>query len=400
MTAPVETGLTPAQIATIIALVQAQAALRQQLRDAAVQAAVAAFSALPNWWDPARIDRAITQALRVIQPTQRQAARVTDAYLARVASTMLGRTVRPAGAVDVTRLRRQMTEKLIRELADGRREPAWVELGSTDDSRARRDDRGELRERLDDFVGDVEYALEELDRGRDRRTAFLDPREPYGRVADQHRRQVSIEGATEDVAGRKALVRIAAIAATDVTLAIREQWRKSGGSIPGITGWRRIVRPELSQNGPCGLCVVAADRKYKKEDLQPIHDNCVCEVLPIIGDRDPGLRLNEDDLRALYRAAGGTGGRGLIENVRVALTEHGELGPVLVNADQHHRGPVEVARAMHPDRRVRAREQREALAVTLARLQRRAELGEDVERAMNRALAAIDRHERVLAAAA
>lgn len=381
---PPAAGLTVAQMATLLALVQAQAALRKQLRDTAVAAAVAAFAAIPNWWDTPKVVKAIEQALRLVQPTQRQAARVTDAYLARVASVMTGRTVRPAGAVDVTRLRRSMPDQLIRDLATGRRRPAWLDLGdSVDGPNA-------------DINADVTFALADTDRGHDRRATFTDPREVYGRVADQARRQIVAESATQERASRKALVRVAAIAETDITLAVREQWRKSGGLIPGITGFRRILHPELSETGPCALCVVAADRVYKKQDLIPIHDRCVCEVLPVIGAMDPGINLNADDLAALYGAAGGTGAIGL-HRVRVALTEHGELGPVLVNADQRFRGPADVARATSPDRATRARAQLASLEAQFVILQHRAARGEDVTRPLEWHTQAITRYERELA---
>lgn len=383
-TPPPGGGLTATQMVTLLALVKAQAALRKQLRDTAVAAALAAFSGIPNWWDTPKVVKAIEQALRMIQPAQRQAARVTDAYLARVASVMTGRTVRPAGAVDVTRLRRSMPDRVLRDLADGRRRPAWLELGDSIDGPNA------------DINRAVEFALADTDRGHDRRTTFTDPREVYGRVADQARRQIIAESATQERANHKALVRITALAETDITLAVREQWRKSGGLIPGITGFRRILHPELSQTGPCALCVVAADRVYKTKDLLPIHDLCVCEVLPVIGAKDPGINLNADDLAALYQAAGGTGAIGL-HRVRVALTEHGELGPVLVNAEHRFRGPADVARATSPDRATRARAQLTALEAQFVILQRRAAAGEDVTRPLEWHTRAIDRYERELA---
>lgn len=375
MTAPVQpyvpprpdSGLSAAQIAAIVALVDTQARLRGQLRDTAVAAAVAAFEALTSWWSPPAVKRAITEALRVVQPSQRTAARLTDAYIARAATVLTGRTVRPAGVVDVTRLRRGMSDRTARDLVSGRRNPPRLELGSTE-------------------TGPTADVDAELDWVLDDDEDWLEPSDAYGRVADQYRFNVVADDATEDEARRKALVRIAAVAATDVQLAVREQVRRSLGRIPGITGYRRILRPELSEEGPCGLCVVAADRLYKKEDLLPIHDRCVCDVLPVIGKLDPGVQLNLDDLQALYEAAGSTGGGkrqgGALKKIRVVLTEHGEVGPVLVDGDQNFRGPVEVARARHPDRQVRLAAQLEAFEERLGRLLRRQQSGEDVDRAV------------------
>jgi hypothetical protein len=364
---PVDSGLSAAQIAAIIALVDAQARLRGQLRDTAVAAAVAAFEALTDWWSTPAIKRAIADALRVVQPSQRTVARLTDAYIARAATVLTGRTVRPAGVVDVTRLRRDMSERTARELVAGRRTPPRLELGTTETGPAA------------DVDADVDWVLDEDD-------DWLEASDPYGRVTDQYRFNVIADDVTEDEAKRKALVRIAAVAATDIQLAVREQLRKSLGQVPGITGYRRILRPELSEQGPCGLCVVAADRLYKKEDLLPIHDRCVCDVLPVIGRLDPGIQLNYDDLRALYEAAGSTGGGkrqgGALKKIRVVLTEHGEVGPVLVDGDQNFRGPVDVARTRHPDRQVRELAKLEAFEERLGRLLRRQAAGEDVDRAV------------------
>lgn len=426
MTAPVEAPqqqLTAAKVAALIALIEAQSRVRAQLTATAVQAAVTAFTALSagDWWEADKVERAVDNALKTVQASQRLVARTTDAYLVDTVATMTGRRPSPAGAVDVTRLRRAITEAVARDLVDGRREPAYVLLGEHDpDGRrvipADTIDAPVTTAVPDPLVGETISARirreraerEAAARERDREAAVTDPAEPYGRVADGYRYQVVAEGATEEKAKRKALVRIAAIAETDVTLAVREQVRKTLGQIPGITGYRRILHPELSETGPCGLCVVAADRIYKVEDLKPIHDRCVCEVLPIIGALDPGLNLNASELEAIYDAAGGTGGEVIkggrrhsaaLKRVRVALGEHGELGPVLVDADQRYRGPREVAKTKVPDRATRARAQLDSLEEAYARLVRRQLAGEDVERPLEWQARRIDALRRELAGA-
>lgn len=372
MTAPVQTGLTAGQMATLLALVQAQAAVREQITQTAIRAALAPFAALTAWWSADAVAEAIREVLRVVQPAQTQAARVTDAYMARVLTEMTGSRVRPVGAVDVTRLRRRLPELVLEELADGRRPVKRVDLGDT-------------------FDGPADTINEPLT------SIFREDEEPdwaaagdiYGRVADSYRYQVVAEGLPEAKARQKALVRIAAVAETDVTIAVREQYRRTLFRRTEVTGWRRILHPELSKTGPCGLCVVAADRIYTKEELKPIHGRCKCEVLPILaGVGDPGLKLNEDDLAKVYEAAGGTGGEAVsrtgkrvspaLKKLRVQLVEHGELGPVLVDGDQHFRGPADVARTQTPNRATRARAQLDALVASLARLENRAERGEDV----------------------
>lgn len=336
-------ALTPAQMAMLLALVQAQARIRQQLTKTAVAAVLLPFQALSgaDWWDSGKVSAAIRQALMIIQPAQRNAVQLADLFTARAATVMTGRTVRPAGPVEVTRIRRRVPQALIEELVEQRRAPAWIELGDTWDGPAASVD--------DDAV--MAIAEQEME--------YLPPSYAYGRVADNYRYQVTVRGDSEESAQQKAIARLTAVAETDVTLAVREQYRRSMGLLQA-TGYRRILHPELSQNGPCGLCVVAADRIYKSGDLLPLHNRCVCEVLPVLGDLDPGLHLNRDDLRAVYEAAGGTR-REVLRKVRVVLAEHGELGPIIVNGDHHYRDPIDVARTRSADKRVRDQAQLDAL---------------------------------------
>ena len=385
---PPDPGMTPAQLATLLTLVQAQAALRRQITQTAVNAAVAILSVFDGWWEPRAVSAMVTRVLRVVQPAQRNAARTTAAFVARVGREMTGRPVRPVAAIDVTQLRRAITPQIARELVDGDRPVPYVILGDLDNGPSTQIDE------------DIELAV-----GDD--ADVLDPGEVYGRIAEQYRYQVAAEGKPEAKARQRALVRIEAAAATDVTAAVREQWRASMERLEAAR-YRRILHPEMSESGPCGLCVVAADRTYRVKDLQPIHKRCVCEVLPVIGDMDPGIQLNYDDLDRVYQAAGGTGGDVIkngrrhslgLKNLRVALTENAELGPYLVDADQHHRGPVEVAKTKLPDQRERLEHQLEQLDVNYAAMSRRRAAGDDsVERAMRWHANRIEELQRQLAA--
>lgn len=331
-TQPQNDQLTPAQLAALLALVKAQAAVRKQLTQAASAAALSAIAGFTAWWDADAVTQVIADILRVVQPLQRQAATITDGYLTRAATIVSGRSQRAAGAVDVRALRRAMTEELADQILAGAVQAVRVDLGGLAEHPSR-----EVQE-------SPPWGLED---GRE----ALDPAEPYGRVADGYRWQTTMAGDSPEKAQQKAGVRIAAVAETDVTLAVRAQYQKTM-SAHGAIGWRRILHPELSETGPCALCVVAADRIYNTEDLLPIHNRCVCEVLPVYVGADPGLKLNGDDLAALYQAAGGKN-REQLRQVSVVLTEHGELGPILVHGDQHYRSPEEVARAYASSRRVR-----------------------------------------------
>lgn len=386
MTAPTQQRLTAAQLTTIVALLQAQSDARARLTNAAVAAAVAPFRVFTAWWDSAAVDRAVGQVLRSIQPLQRQMARQTDVFTARVLTVLSGRNVRPVGVIDVKELRRRMPAKLVEQLADEVVEPPWVELGDVDNGPGEH-----INDEFEELVSSA-------------RAEFLNPADVYGRVADGARYDQVVNGADEVKARERALVRIGAAAHTDVTLAVRAQYERAlkDGRTVRADGWRRILRPELSQSGPCGLCVVAADRIYRRGDLLPIHDRCVCEVLPIMGDLDPGLFLNQDDLAAVYAAAGSTGGGkregGALKNIRVALTEHGELGPVLTRADQHFRGMQQVAKTRSTDRRHQVEAQLDALEKTFERLIARRRAGENVDRSYEWQSNAIDKLRAELAA--
>lgn len=375
MTAPTQQRLTTAQLAAIVALLKIQTDLRQRLTQTAVAAALAPFQGFTNWWDAAAVSKRIDLVIRTLHPTQRQMTRQTDAFNARIMTILSGRTVRPVGTVDVTKLRRVMPAKLVEQLADELVDPPWVELG---------DDVAGPSDHIDDPFEPLAPADEG---GRD---TFLNPRDVYGRVADGVRYDIVANGLEEPKARQRAMVRIAAAADTDMTLAVRAQYYKAlrEGRTVRADGWRRVLRPELSRTGPCGLCVVASDRIYKTEDLEPIHDLCKCEILPIIGDLDPGLILNVDDLEKIYGAAGGTGGdvikngkrhSGRLKAIRVVLTEHGELGPVLVDGSQHVRGMRQVAKTQSTSRRHQVEAQIESLEKTFERLIARRRAGEDVD---------------------
>ncbi|SHX31868.1 Uncharacterised protein [Mycobacteroides abscessus subsp. bolletii] len=96
-----------------------------------------------------------------------------------------------------------------------------------------------------------------------------------------------------------------------------------------IIGTRRIIHPELSSTGTCGLCIAASDRIYRVTELLPVHDKCKCTYGVVTEDFDPADQLNSMDLSQLYDDAGGTSAAHL-KRTRYRVDHHGELGPVLV----------------------------------------------------------------------
>jgi hypothetical protein len=194
----------------------------------------------------------------------------------------------------------------------------------------------------------------------------------YTRPAEVYRRTIAT-GGDEQTAIAAAVTRGEHLVDTDVMLAQR-QASQAALEDAGAKLFRRILRPELSKSGSCGLCVVASDRIYKVRELMPIHDRCHCVVAGIVGGRDPGKAINAEDLQALYAAAGSTSGDDL-KRVRVQVNEHGELGPVLTRHGDEFRAKKDVPLEKDPER---AKRMLAATLPTLHKLEERAAAGDNV----------------------
>jgi hypothetical protein len=156
------------------------------------------------------------------------------------------------------------------------------------------------------------------------------PEQEWARPAEQFRYAKS-QGASDVEAQQVAKDRAEILALDDTQLAQNKATVALLKAYPKVEGYRRVIHPELSAGGTCGLCAVAADRVYKVDRLMPVHARCKCGVLPITMQWDPGSPLNEGDLRKLYDAAGSTSGD-LLKRVRFKVEEHSELGPQLLAA--------------------------------------------------------------------
>lgn len=173
----------------------------------------------------------------------------------------------------------------------------------------------------------------------------------HTRPANTYRRAIAF-GATPRTAREKAAVRASDLMRSDVVLVQRQAAQRTLERL-GITEYRRILHPEESQSGSCGLCIVAADRKYKTRELMPIHPpSCNCGVMPVVGSWDPGINLNRAQLDKLYSHGGGSAAKDLFKT-RYKVAEHGEYGPTLVRAEDQFRGPGKVALEDDPKRAAR-----------------------------------------------
>jgi hypothetical protein len=164
--------------------------------------------------------------------------------------------------------------------------------------------------------------------------ANITPFEVYQRPATAYAYAGS-QGLTAYEAAVDARKRLAVLAESDLREANRAEAQRVYAATPKVVGYRRIIHPELSSGGTCGLCVVASQRMYKTSQLLPLHfPSCHCESMAVVQGNDPGMQLNQDDLATVYAAAGGTAADQL-RGTRIQFTEHGELGPVLVKDGDH-----------------------------------------------------------------
>lgn len=155
----------------------------------------------------------------------------------------------------------------------------------------------------------------------------------YERLGGEFRARRA-EGLTRAGALEATTRRASVMADTDLSLAFRRQV-VDFNKRRGVERYRRVIRSEK----PCGLCLAASDRLYRKANLLPLHGRCRCGVMPVTFTSDPGSTLSNDDLPALYEVAGGTSAAKL---KRVTVEQHGELGPVLTVKGQRFRGPADV----------------------------------------------------------
>ena len=160
----------------------------------------------------------------------------------------------------------------------------------------------------------------------------------------------SLEGADLDsVTGwlRAALDRLQDIASTDAQMTAH---RIALGRFEskGVTQYRRVIHPELSKTGTCGLCAVASTRTYHTSALMPLHSNCKCGVAPITKVNDVGKEISQADLERFYKLAGGNTAEAL-KGIRLQVQTNGELGPVL--ADEARKSGRTVSDWTPPDRK-------------------------------------------------
>lgn len=112
------------------------------------------------------------------------------------------------------------------------------------------------------------------------------------------------------------LDRAVGAAATDVQLAMTHGMSAYSSADTGIYGFQRVPNA-----GACQLCLIASTQRYHSGQLMPIHSHCGCGVAPLT--EPSGQIINRDRYERIKRGS----------DVKLKVRDHGELGPVLTNAD-------------------------------------------------------------------
>lgn len=156
-----------------------------------------------------------------------------------------------------------------------------------------------------------------------------DPVDVWSRPMKEYRYQVSL-GKSSEEALTAAVDRADVIAGDNLLLADRKASLDVLALSRRAVGYRRVIHPELSKGGSCGLCIAASTRIYRVGELRPIHANCECTTVPVFAGSDPGDALNGVDVAQIYKDAGNTTDSRKLKYTRYQVNDHGELGPVLV----------------------------------------------------------------------
>lgn len=139
------------------------------------------------------------------------------------------------------------------------------------------------------------------------------------------------------VAQARAEERATQMVSQDIAATMRNAQAKALDTMgSNVVGFRRVVHPELSKTGSCGLCIVASTHLYTKGELLPIHAGCKCGVAEIYEREDgvifdPGQAINDFDLDVFYADAGDSTRGWDLKRSRYQVVDHPEFGPTLVN---------------------------------------------------------------------
>jgi hypothetical protein len=136
------------------------------------------------------------------------------------------------------------------------------------------------------------------------------------------------KGLSYEEAASKALARATSTGAMDVQLSMRATAEKIDAADRNLYGYRRVA-----DAGACQFCkeVDGAYVKGSSGFVYALHNHCGCGLEPLTEPHKGAVTLPDGTEIRPY-AFGPL-------NDNVAIADHGELGPVLVDPNQHFTGP-------------------------------------------------------------
>ena len=321
--AMMRTSLTPDEM--IRRMAEAVAQRRESLADWAARS-LEQLWAFADPYDPESMGRFTAKAAQVMHAAQTNVARSTAAAQ-RQQLAAVGVNINPVPS-DPKNVRASKVT-----IVDGKAElerttTAVVEYAKPANDAAATAEPEQVRPRARVTVSDTPP-----ERPRSRVTVKVaeSTEELLERPAKTYRYERS-KGASHDAANDAAKSRVRVIVDDNLMLAQRlaeaESLAQAADLDDRVIGYRRIVHPELSRGGTCGMCLVAATRMYEIGELKAIHDRCWCTVAAVTKDHDP-RNVNDADLKRFYADAQGTY-RATLKRTRYQVDEHGEFAAVLV----------------------------------------------------------------------
>lgn len=123
------------------------------------------------------------------------------------------------------------------------------------------------------------------------------------------------------------LARAQSMAAMDVQLASRATFAQVQERDTTIFGYQRRADP-----GACPFCVLVDGAYVKSADAMPLHNRCGCSLEPLTGAHRLAVELPDGTRIRDFQGGPLTS---TPPPAQVAVEQHGELGPLLVDPSQH-----------------------------------------------------------------
>lgn len=104
-------------------------------------------------------------------------------------------------------------------------------------------------------------------------------------------------GLTFETAQELGRSRAEAVGAESVQWTARQAVGEAAAGTRGVVGWRRVL-----EGDSCEWCALVSTQRYSTAAAASLgnqHTRCDCDVVPIIGDRDPGQVINRPVLDRL-----------------------------------------------------------------------------------------------------